>query len=108
MSLASAATAIPRAEATESPPSSSAPSLSTAVPASPSAAEADSFLARAEQELTDLSVLQSRASWVNSTYLTDDTDVLAAYFGARQTEMAVRFALEAARFRAAASTFPRQ
>jgi peptidyl-dipeptidase A len=101
LSLASATTAIPRAEATESPPSSRAPSASTAVPANPSAVEADAFLARAEQELTDLSILQSRAGWVNSTYITDDTDVLAAYFTAHQTEMAVRFALKAARFRGA-------
>ena len=102
ISLAAATTAAPRAEAAESAPSSSAPGGPTAAPASnPTAVEADAFLARAEQELTDLSVLQSRASWVNSTYITDDTDVLAAHFAARQTEMAVRFALEAARFRGA-------
>jgi peptidyl-dipeptidase A len=81
-------------------PSSSASGEPPAAPAnSRTAAEADAFLARAEQELTDLSVLQSRAGWVNGTYITDDTDVLAAYFGSRHTEMAVRFALEAARFR---------
>lgn len=33
---------------------------------------------------------------MNSTYITDDTDALAAYFGALGTEMGVRFALEAA------------
>ena len=43
-------------------PSSSAPGGPTAASASnPTAVEADAFLARAEQELTDLSVLQSRA-----------------------------------------------
>lgn len=62
----------------------------------PSATEAEAFLARAEQELTDFSVLQSRAAWVNSTYITEDTDALAAYFGALGTEMDVHFALEAA------------
>ena len=98
----SLAAAAPCAEAAESAPSSSAPGGPTAASASNlTAVEADAFLARAEQELTDLSVLQSRASWVNGTYITDDTDVLAAHFAARQTEMAVRFALEAARFHGA-------
>jgi peptidyl-dipeptidase A len=62
----------------------------------PTATEAEAFLARVEQELTDFSVLEARAGWVNSTYITDDTDALAAYFGALGTEMGVRFALEAA------------
>jgi hypothetical protein len=102
LSLASAATVSPRAQAAESSPSSSTSGGATAAPAgSPTAVEANAFLARAEQELTDLSVLQSRAGWVNSTYITDDTDVLAAYFTARQTELTVRFALEAARFHGA-------
>jgi peptidyl-dipeptidase A len=91
----SLASAVPCAEATETLPSASVPSA----PAAPTAVETNAFLARAEKELTDLSALQSRASWVNSTYITDDTDVLAAYFAARQTEMAVRFTLEAARYR---------
>jgi len=63
----------------------------------PSATDAAAFLARAEQELADVSVLQSRADWVNSTYITDDTDAVAAYFGSLGTEIGVRFALEAAR-----------
>jgi peptidyl-dipeptidase A len=100
ISLVAVAAAAPRAEAAESLPSSGAPGGPTAAPASnPTAVEANAFLARAEWELTDLSVLQSRASWVNSTYITDDTDALAAHFAACQTEMAVRFAVEAARYR---------
>ena len=59
---------------------------------------ADEFVARAEKELAEFTVLQSRADWVNSTYITDDTDALAAHFGAQGTEMRVRFATEAARF----------
>jgi peptidyl-dipeptidase A len=43
-------------------------------------------------------VLNSRAQWVNSTYITDDTDALAAHFGTIGTEMSVRFANEAARY----------
>ena len=64
----------------------------------PTAAEADAFVARAEHELGDYSVINNRASWVNQTYITDDTDALAAYFGTIGTEMGVRYAGEAARY----------
>ena len=62
------------------------------------AAEAEAFVARAEQELADFSVIQARADWINATYITDDTDALAAHFGAIGTEMRVKYATEAARF----------
>ena len=61
-------------------------------------AMADAFIAQAEKELGAHSVLSSRAEWVNSTYLTEDTDALAAEFGARGTELRVRFAKGAAKF----------
>ena len=66
--------------------------------AEPTAAEAEAFVARAERELAEFSVINSRAQWVNSTYITQDTDALAAYFGTIGTEMGVRLATEAARF----------
>jgi peptidyl-dipeptidase A len=75
-----------------SPPA--APSRSGA----PTAAEADAFIARAEKELADFSVINSRAQWVNATYITDDSDAVAAHFGTIGTEMSVRLASEAARF----------
>jgi len=56
------------------------------------------FVASVEQEMFDYTVDASRIYWVNSTYITEDTDALAAEAGAKGTEMAVRFALEAARF----------
>ena len=62
------------------------------------AARAEVFIAQAEKDLAALSVLAGRAEWINSTYLTDDTDALAAEFGARRTEMSVRFAKGAAKF----------
>ena len=43
-------------------------------------------------------VINARAQWVNATYITQDTDALAAHFGTIGTEMGVRFANEAARF----------
>jgi peptidyl-dipeptidase A len=60
--------------------------------------DAESFVAQAEKELAAYTVSASRMSWVNLTYLTEDTDALAAEFGARGTELSVRLAKGAARF----------
>jgi len=62
------------------------------------AEDAASFVARAEKELAAHSVLSSRANWIKSTYITEDTDAIAAEFGARGTEMSVRLAKGAAKF----------
>ncbi|WOK37020.1 M2 family metallopeptidase [Sphingomonas sp. C3-2] len=62
------------------------------------AADADAFIAAAEKELFDYAVDASRVAWVNATYITDDTDALAAKSGAEGTEKSVRLALEAAKF----------
>ena len=67
-------------------------------PAAPTAAEADAFVARAERELAEFGVINARAQWVNATYITQDTDALAAHFGTIGTEMGVRLATEAARY----------
>ena len=64
----------------------------TAMPAA-TPAGADAFVAQAQKELADYSLDASRTAWVNATYITDDTDALAAKSGAIGTEMAVRFAL---------------
>jgi peptidyl-dipeptidase A len=73
-----------------------APAL--AQPKAKSAGDAEAFVARAEKELADLSVLTNRAEWINATYITDDTDALAAEFGARTTQLSVRLAKGAAKF----------
>jgi peptidyl-dipeptidase A len=57
---------------------------------------ARAFVAQVEKDLFDLSVISGRAQWVNATYITDDTDALAAHFGAIGTEKSVRYAKEAA------------
>jgi len=64
----------------------------------PTAEGAREFVARAEKELGELSVIGARAAWVNATYITDDTDALAAHFGTKDTELRVRLANEAARY----------
>jgi peptidyl-dipeptidase A len=61
-------------------------------------AAADAFVAQAEKELREFSLISARAQWVNATYITEDTDALAAHFGTIGTEMSVRLAGEAARF----------
>jgi peptidyl-dipeptidase A len=80
-----------------------APASAQAAPAAPAtaaptAADADALVARAEKEMADFSVDAARIAWVNATYITDDTDALAAKSGAIGTEMGVRYALEAAKF----------
>tara|TARA_R110002033_G_scaffold146065_1_gene183547 strand:+ start:3583 stop:5421 length:1839 start_codon:yes stop_codon:yes gene_type:complete len=66
--------------------------------APPTAAEARAFVEETEKKLYDFSVDASRTYWINSTYITDDTDALAAKAGAEGTTMSVQAAIEAARF----------
>ena len=74
--------------------------------AAPTAADADAFVARAERELAEFSVMSNRAQWVNATYITPDTDALAAHFGTIGTQMQVRLASEAARYQNVAGLSP--
>lgn len=86
------------AVATFSTPSFAATLDTAAVSAAPSVAEAEAFLSRAEKDLFDFSVEGGRVAWINSTYITDDTDALAAKYGEIGTEKAVQYALEAAKY----------
>ena len=61
-------------------------------------ADADRFVADAEKVLGDASVDGARISWVNATYITDDTDALAAQANARITMLQVKYATEAATY----------
>jgi peptidyl-dipeptidase A len=64
----------------------------------PAAAEAKKFLDEAEAKLLKLSVDASRAAWVQSTYITDDTEILAAQANERQIAATAAYAKQAARF----------
>ena len=75
-----------------------APAATTAYPLTPQGA-AD-FVAAAEKELFDFSIDSARVAWLNATYINDTSDALAATYGARDTEMSVRLALEAAKYAA--------
>ncbi|MFS0770989.1 M2 family metallopeptidase [Sphingomonas sp. 1P08PE] len=78
-------------------------SLTAAAPAqqgaaAPTTAEADAFVADAEKQLATVSLPNNQINWVNATYITDDTDALAAADNARVTELQVKLANGAARF----------
>ncbi|MDB5712630.1 MAG: peptidase family protein [Sphingomonadales bacterium] len=76
------------------------PALAQTADSPPAAtvANADAFVAAAEKESADFSVFNAQVSWINNTYITDDTDAVAARIGAQGTEMGVRFAKQAAYF----------
>ena len=59
---------------------------------------ARSFVAAVEKDLYDFSLISSRAQWVNNTYINDDSDAVAAYFGTIGTEKGVKYATEAAKW----------
>src|SRR5688572_2515758 len=59
---------------------------------------ARAFVAAAEKDLFDLAKVASPAAWVNATYVNDDSDAVAAYFGTIGTEKGVRYAKEAAQW----------
>ncbi|TMJ19349.1 MAG: M2 family metallopeptidase [Alphaproteobacteria bacterium] len=86
------------AAADQSAAAGAPPAAASAPAAAPTAAEADAFIARAERELSEFGAISARAQWVNATYITPDTDALAAHFGTIGTEMGVRYATEAARY----------
>jgi peptidyl-dipeptidase A len=66
--------------------------------APPTAAEARAFLEEAEAKLLALSVDESRSGWVQSTYITDDTEVLHAQANERLIAATAGYAKWAARF----------
>nr|WP_314465679.1 M2 family metallopeptidase [uncultured Novosphingobium sp.] len=76
-----------------------APAFAEDAPAYPETAQgAAQFIAAAEKDLFDFSVDNARVNWVNYTYLTDDTDALAAQSNGLLTEKQVAYAVEAAKF----------
>jgi peptidyl-dipeptidase A len=60
--------------------------------------EVAKFLAEAETKLLALAILQQRAEWVKSTYITDDTEQLAAVANQRLIEATVQYAKQATRY----------
>ncbi|MDV3256685.1 MAG: M2 family metallopeptidase [Sphingomonas sp.] len=96
LAVAGCSTTPPAQLASTAPTEAAAPAASTEYPLTPEGARA--FIAAVEKDLFDLSVIGGRAAWVNSTYINDDTDALAAYFGTIATEKGVKYASEAAKY----------
>ena len=85
--VATAAEPVPRPPAVNSGPA-------------PTPEQAREFIARVEKDLYDLSLISNRAQWLNNTYVNDDSDAVAAYFGTIGTEKGVQYAKEAAKYAA--------
>jgi peptidyl-dipeptidase A len=66
--------------------------------AGPSAEQARRFAGQAEAELLELSNQASRAQWVQATYITQDTEALAALLNEKLIAAQARFAREAAKY----------
>jgi peptidyl-dipeptidase A len=68
--------------------------------AQPTAEDARAFVAKVEKDLMDLNLIQQHADWLNATYINDDSDAVAAYFGSLNTQKSVDYALQAAKYAA--------
>ena len=66
--------------------------------AAPTPPEAQKFISQAEQDLFDLNVKASRASWVHDNFITDDTEQIAADANEIANTAATRYAKDAHRF----------
>jgi peptidyl-dipeptidase A len=64
----------------------------------PTLADAEAFIKEAESRLLALSVDAQRAAWVQATYITQDTEILAAQANERSIAAGVEFAKQATRF----------
>src|SRR4029078_13468892 len=62
------------------------------------AAEAEKFMADVEQRLKELSIKSGRADWVKSTYITDDTEKIAADANTDLIAATTEFAEQSKRF----------
>ncbi len=70
------------------------------------AAKADSYVADAERQLQAMSPVWQQSQWINETYITDDTEAIAARIDAEHTALQVRLAKGAARFDGAKGLAP--
>jgi peptidyl-dipeptidase A len=64
----------------------------------PTIEEARAFLQEVEQRMLELSIAAGRASWVQATYITGDSEALAAMLSERAISAAVEYAKQATRF----------
>ena len=60
--------------------------------------DANAFIAKAEQELSELYLETSRAEWIYANFITHDSSALSAEVNRKMTESVVRLANQAAQF----------
>jgi peptidyl-dipeptidase A len=72
--------------------------VSSAAPNTPSVADAKKFLDDAESRMLSLANEAGRAAWVQSNFITDDTETLAALANDRQIAAAVELAKAATKY----------
>src|SRR5687767_5340131 len=60
--------------------------------------EAKAFVEEADKKILELSVTADRANWIQSTYITEDTEILAAEATERRSAAIVELAKTATRF----------
>jgi len=73
------------------------PSLGLAAP-TPTLAEAQTFIDRAQARLLDLAAQQARADWVKSTFITYDSEILAAKADEQTISATMELAKQSTRF----------
>ncbi|MGE5953068.1 MAG: M2 family metallopeptidase [Qipengyuania vulgaris] len=56
------------------------------------------WVAMVEKDMFDFGVEYAQVSWINATYITQDTDAIAAKYGAEATEKSVTYANKAAEY----------
>jgi peptidyl-dipeptidase A len=71
----------------------------TAADRLPTVADAREFIARTEERLLELWIASERAAWVKATYITDDTDLIAAAAEEAVMAFVAEKAAEAQRFK---------
>jgi peptidyl-dipeptidase A len=64
----------------------------------PTAEGARQFMDDAQSRMLDLSIEANRAEWVKSTYITDDTEILAAHADQKMIDANVAYAKQATRY----------
>jgi peptidyl-dipeptidase A len=64
----------------------------------PTVEEARKFLDEVNSRMLDLTTESNRAEWVKSTYITDDTEILAAHADQKMIDANVQYAKQATRF----------
>lgn len=74
-------------------------SAASASHAAPTVAEARDFIRNLNQQLDTLTTKAGRAQWIQATYITDDTELLAADYNDRLIGLTTQFIHDAQRFK---------